>query len=126
MYERLTFLGVHVETLADGPVSEIHVGLKGTMSALPLKDLAQKTRRGQMGHVKAGRIPGGKSYSYDVVRGGDERGRRTINPDEATIVQRIFHESSCAISMVKASPGHAADTGMFRPCSDRRSVAMAS
>jgi site-specific DNA recombinase len=40
------------------------VGLKGTMSALFLKDLAQKTCRGQIGRVKAGRIPGGKSFGY--------------------------------------------------------------
>ncbi|MCX8018818.1 MAG: recombinase family protein, partial [Rhodocyclaceae bacterium] len=49
LYERLTFLGIRIETLADGPVTEIHVGLKGTMAALFLKDLAQKTRRGQVG-----------------------------------------------------------------------------
>ncbi len=79
LYEKLQFLGVRIETLADGAVSEIHVGLKGTMSALFLKDLAQKTRRGQIGRVKAGRIPGGKSYGYDVLKDGDERGRRAIN-----------------------------------------------
>ncbi len=92
LYEKFTFLGVRVETLADGVVSEIHVGLKGTMSALFLKDLAQKTRRGQLGRVKAGRIPGGKSYGYDVVKGGDGRGQRTINAVEAEIVRRIFKE----------------------------------
>ena len=92
LYEKLVFLGVRIETLADGAVSEIHVGLKGTMSALFLKDLAQKTRRGQVGRVKAGRIPGGKSYGYDVVRGGEERGGRTINAVEAEIVRRIFKE----------------------------------
>ena len=63
LYQRLDFLGVHLETLADGRVNEMHVGLKGTMSAQFLKDLAQKTRRGQMGRVKAGRIPGGHSYT---------------------------------------------------------------
>ena len=94
LYERLCFLGVRIETLADGLVSEIHVGLKGTMSALFLKDLAQKTRRGQMGRVKAGRIPGGKSYGYDVVHIGEERGRRGINAREAAIVQRIYIEYS--------------------------------
>jgi DNA invertase Pin-like site-specific DNA recombinase len=92
LYEKLTFLNVRVETLADGAVSEIHVGLKGTMSALFLKDLAQKTRRGQVGRVKAGRIPGGKSYGYDVVKGGEDRGQRTINAAEATIVRRIYSE----------------------------------
>jgi len=74
LYETLCFLGVRIETLADGQVSEIHVGLKGTMAALFLKDLAQKTRRGQIGRVKEGRITGGKSYGYDIVREGEERG----------------------------------------------------
>ena len=92
LYEKMTFLGVHIETLADGRINEMHVGLKGTMSAMFLKDLAQKTRRGQVGRVKAGRIPGGKSYGYDVVRRGEERGLRTIKAYEAEIVRRIFKE----------------------------------
>ena len=92
LYEKMTFLGVRIETLADGHINEMHVGLKGTMSAMFLKDLAQKTRRGQVGRVKAGRIPGGKSYGYDVVRGVEERGLRTINAYEADIVRRIFKE----------------------------------
>ena len=93
LYEKLQFLGVRIETLADGAVSEIHVGLKGTMSALFLKDLAQKTRRGQIGRVKAGRIPGGRSYAYDVLKDGDERGRRAINPAEADIVRALSGEA---------------------------------
>lgn len=92
LFERLSFLGVRIETLADGLVSEIHVGLKGTMSALFLKDLAQKTRRGQIGRVKAGRIPGGRSYGYDVVRDGEDRGQRVINASEAAVIQRIYEE----------------------------------
>jgi hypothetical protein len=88
----LQLLGVRIETLADGAVSEIHVGLKGTMCALFFKDLAQKTRRGQIGRVKAGRIPGGRSYAYDVLNDGDDRGRRAINAAEADIVRRIFRE----------------------------------
>lgn len=92
LYERLSFMGVRIETLADGHVSEIHVGLKGTMAALFLKDLAQKTRRGQIGRVKAGRIPGGRSYGYDVVPSGEDRGRRVINGCEAAMVRRIYEE----------------------------------
>ena len=93
LYEQLTFLGVRIETLADGgPVSEMHIALKGLMSALFLKDLAQKTRRGQIGRVKAGRIPGGKSYGYDIVRAGEERGQRTINAAEAEVVRRAYRE----------------------------------
>lgn len=92
IYERLDFLGIPLETLADGRINEMHVGLKGTMSAMFLKDLAQKTRRGQMGRVKAGRIPGGKSYGYDVILSVDDRGRRVINEKEAAIVRRIYAE----------------------------------
>ena len=37
--------------LAEGEINELHVGLKGTMNALFLKDLAAKTHRGQRGRV---------------------------------------------------------------------------
>jgi site-specific DNA recombinase len=70
----------------------MHVGLKGMIASMFLDDLAQKTKRGQVGRVKAGRIPGGRCYGYDVVPSIDERGQRTINAKEATIVQRIFSE----------------------------------
>src|SRR5688572_12693052 len=93
LHKRLAYWGVKIVTLADGEVGKLHVGLKGIIASIYLDDLAQKTRRGQFGRVKAGRIPGGKSYGYDVVRGGDDdRGRRTINEAEAQIVGRIFRE----------------------------------
>ena len=67
------------------------------MNALFLKDLADKTRRGQRGRVEKGRIPGGKSYGYNLVHslkddGQVERGQRKINEAEANIVRRIFSE----------------------------------
>ena len=46
-------------TLAEGEINELHVGLKGTMNALFLKDLAQKTRRGLEGRVRQGKSGGG-------------------------------------------------------------------
>jgi DNA invertase Pin-like site-specific DNA recombinase len=95
LYERLRFAGVRIITLAEGEISELHVGLKGTMNALFLKDLADKTRRGLRGRIEAGRSAGGRCYGYDVVRRLDERGKplrgeRAINPDEAVVVCRIF------------------------------------
>ena len=97
IYKRLQFAGVTLTTLAEGEISELHIGLKGTMNALFLKDLADKTRRGQRGRVEQGRIPGGKSYGYNLVHslkddGQVERGQRTINEAEANIVRRIFSE----------------------------------
>ncbi len=42
----LCFAGVQIVTLAEGEISELHVGLKGTMNALFPKDLAAKIHRG--------------------------------------------------------------------------------
>ena len=97
LYKRLSFAGIRIVTLAEGEITELHVGLKGTMNALFLKDLAQKTRRGLQGRIEAGRSGGGNSYGYDVVkRIGDDgepiRGERRINPEQAAIVRRIFAE----------------------------------
>lgn len=64
IYKRLRHCDIRLITLAEGEISELHVGLKGTMNALFLKDLALKIRRGQRGRIEAGRIPGGSSYGY--------------------------------------------------------------
>jgi site-specific DNA recombinase len=96
-YKQLTFCGAKILTLAEGEISELHVGLKGTMNALFLKDLAQKTHRGLEGRVRQGRSGGGLCYGYDVVREIDDRGEprpggRKINEAEAATVRRIFRD----------------------------------
>ena len=97
IYKRARFAGVRIVTLSEGDVNELHIGLKGTMGALFLKDLADKTRRGLRGRVEAGKSGGGNSFGYDVVRRLDAdglpvRGERKINANEAGIVQRIFND----------------------------------
>ncbi len=97
IYKRITHEKARLLTLAEGEISELHIGLKGTMNALFLKDLAQKTRRGLRGRVEAGFSGGGNSYGDRVVRrfladGAAVTGEREIEPSEAEIVQRIFSE----------------------------------
>jgi site-specific DNA recombinase len=97
LYKRLRFADVRMVTLAEGEINELHVGLKGTMNALFLTDLANKTRRGLRGRVEAGRSGGGLTYGYDVVKtprpdGTLETGERRINDVEAKVVRRIFCE----------------------------------
>ncbi|MEC3860641.1 recombinase family protein [Mesobacterium sp. TK19101] len=94
LYKRMRFAGVSIVTLSEGEVSELHIGLKGTMGALFLKDLAEKTRRGLRGRVEKGRSGGGLCYGYDVIRTADpdDRGEREINPAEANVVRRIFRD----------------------------------
>ena len=60
LYKRLRFAGVKIVTLAEGEITDLHGGLKGTMNALYLKDLAAKTHRGLRGRVEAGRAAGGR------------------------------------------------------------------
>src|SRR5690348_17846733 len=93
----MSFAGIRIVTLAEGEISELHVGLKGTMNALFLKDLADKTRRGLRGRVEFGKSGGGNSYGYDVVKqfqanGEQIRGDRVINPAKAEVVRRIFRD----------------------------------
>ena len=95
LLKQMRFAGIRLVTSAEGEIGELHVGLKGTMNALFLKDLAQKTHRGLTGRIAAGKSAGGRCYGYDVVRRRDERGEpirgeRAVNPAEAAIVRRIF------------------------------------
>ncbi len=95
IFKRLSHVGVAIHTATEGEINELHIGLKGTMNALFLKDLAEKTRRGQVGRVAAGKIPGGNSYGYRIVRelksnGSVTTGEREIDEAEAAIVRRIF------------------------------------
>ena len=102
VFKRLQFVDVPIVTVAEGLISELHVGLKGTMNALYLKDLAEKTRRGLRGRVEAGHSGGGNSYGYDVIVGtvGNEieRGERRINTRQAEIILRIFTEYAAGVS----------------------------
>ncbi|MCB9942820.1 MAG: recombinase family protein [Geminicoccaceae bacterium] len=101
-FKHLKFAGVPIVTLAEGEISELHVGLKGTMNALFLKDLAAKTHRGIRGRVEEGKSGGGLCYGYKVVkqldaRGDPIRGDREIDEAEANIVRRIFREFASGI-----------------------------
>jgi site-specific DNA recombinase len=86
-----------MHTLSEGEIAELHIGFTGTMSALYLKNLGEKTWRGQSGRIRAGKSGGGNSYGYDVVKslskaGEPERGDRRVNEKEAAIVCQIFNE----------------------------------
>src|ERR687890_2211062 len=96
LFKRLTFAGVAIVTLAEGDITFLHIGLKGTMNAMFLKELADKTRRGLRGRVELGKAGGGVSFGYRIVRtfenGVVSTGDREIVPEEAAIVRRIFND----------------------------------
>ena len=102
LFKRLTFAGVGIVTLAEGDITFLHIGLKGTMNAMFLKELADKTRRGLRGRVEARqvrrrpllRLPDRPTFKDGVVSTGE----REIVPREADIIRRIFREYVAGIS----------------------------
>lgn len=92
VYKLLRFKGITLHTVVEGRINEMHIGLKGTMNAIFLNDLAAKTRRGQRGRVERGRSGGGLAYGYDVIpeEGNEGAGGRVINEDQAWVIRRIF------------------------------------
>src|ERR1700722_9237177 len=103
LFKHLRFAGVKIVTLAEGDISELHVGLKGTMNALFLKDLAAKTHRGLRGRVEDGKSGGGLCYGYRVVKKLNERGElirgdREIDEAQASVARRIFRDFASGIS----------------------------
>ncbi|WP_084386554.1 recombinase family protein [Roseinatronobacter thiooxidans] len=103
LHKRMRYLGVEIVTKSEGSISEMHIGLGGTMSALFLRNLAEKTHRGLEGRVKAGKSAGGISYGYRLDRqplpdGTYTTGDRVIEPDQAAIVRRIFEDYDQGLS----------------------------
>ena len=102
LFKRLTFAGVNIVTLAEGDITHLHIGFKGTMNALFLKDLAEKTHRGLRGRVEDGKSAGGLCYGYRVVKalnaGTVTTGEREIDPEQAAVVERIFRDFVAGVS----------------------------
>ena len=95
IHKRLCFWNVRLVTLEQGDIDDIQVCIGGLMNHTYIENLAAKTRRGQIGAVHDGRIPGGLAYGYRVANRIDERGRlirglRTVDPQQAAVVRRIF------------------------------------
>jgi len=95
--ERIEFVGARLFTLFDGTVTPMIGLVKGFMDAQFRTDLAKRVRRGQLGTLKQGRIPGSIAYGYRHANRLDEKGQlirglREIDPDKAEIVRRVFKE----------------------------------
>jgi DNA invertase Pin-like site-specific DNA recombinase len=111
IHETLGYYGVTIWTAHEGRVTELHVGLKGTMNALYLKDMKDKVRRGQSARVAAGYASSSCPYGYRVVRGVvDAKGRnvngiREIDESQAAIVLRVYQEYAAGRSLPQIIEG---------------------
>ena len=103
LHKRMGFHDVKIFTKAEGEINEMHIGLGGTMSALFLKNLAQKTHRGLEGRVRDGKSAGGISYGYRAVKtmradGTVTTGEGEIIAEQAAIIRRIFEGYASGLS----------------------------
>ena len=67
LYDQLSFLGIGIHTVQQDPITQLHIGLLGTMGQLALADVKAKTLRGLRAVAKDGRSGGGLSYDYRVA-----------------------------------------------------------
>ena len=139
IWKRVEFAGCKLVTVSEGAIGELQIGFTGTMSAVFLKGLGEKTRRGEVGRVVAGSIPGGLCYGYEtdvevLANGEIDRGRRRTVSGQAETVRRIFawraegaaSASSSGSSTPRAPPARAAAHGGYRPSAGVGSAATAS
>ena len=120
IYKRMEFAGIKIITLSEGEISSLHIGLKGTMNSMFLKDLADKTRRGLRGRVEKGKSGGGLAYGYKVAKkytaaGEAIRGEREIDEVQAAIVRRIFREYAYKNKSPKAIAASLNEEGIACP-----------
>ena len=93
LQDQLAFYKIKLFTPSLGEITTIHIAVMGMMAQMALKDLGEKTKRGQMGRVLKGRIPAGIAYGYRAIATSDsDGGAREIITEEAAIVRRIFSE----------------------------------
>ena len=89
LFKRMEYAEVKILT-SEGYATSMHVGIRGLVDSMFLKDLGDKVRRRLSGRVRDGKFPGAVPYGYRLVLG--KPGEREINEDEAKIVRRIFSD----------------------------------
>src|SRR3977135_1823817 len=100
LFKRLTFAGVNIVTLAEADTTHLHIGFKGTMNALFLKDLAEKTHRGLRGRIEDGKSAGGLCYGYRVIKASTAERSQQANGKSSRA--RPLWWSACSASSSRA------------------------
>jgi hypothetical protein len=91
LYKQLTFFGIKLVTLSEGPISELHVGLSGTMGA---REAARREdASGLAWPSRVGRSGGGNPMATRLCGRREPTVRwrsASVNPLEAEVVRRIY------------------------------------
>jgi len=90
IFKRFKFWEVEINCVNEGVATDLHVGIRGIVSSLFLKDLAHKVKRGMTGRAREGKIPTRPPFGYKAVPG--KPGEPEIDEAQANTVRRIFRE----------------------------------
>lgn len=99
--DRFKFYNIKTFT-PSGEVSDLQLTFEGYGNEDFIRKLSQRVKRGHNAITKEGKFAGGYCYGYDTV---PETGERTINGDQAKIINRIFCEYSNRITPRKIAAG---------------------
>ncbi|APV43870.1 site-specific DNA recombinase [Dehalogenimonas formicexedens] len=92
--EDFTRLGIKLEavteTIESSELGKLISYVKGYASNLEAERIKERTMRGKMAHVKAGKLPQGTGIGVYGYQWNKDTGRRTIIEHEAKTVLRIF------------------------------------
>ena len=93
LQDQLAFHKIKLFTPSLGEITPFHVAVMGMMAQMAVKDLGEKTKRGQLGRVLSGRIPAGIAYGYkSITTDPYDKGRRIIDESEALNVRQVFRD----------------------------------
>lgn len=101
-HDEVSFLGITIHSVQQGPITPMHIGILGTMSQMFLADLRAKTTRGLRSVAEDGRSAGGRCYGYRIAvpdpSSRAQRGHRAVDEAEARVVRRIFRDYGAGLS----------------------------
>jgi DNA invertase Pin-like site-specific DNA recombinase len=116
VYERLQFLGIRLVTVAEGEITRLHVGMKGTMNAEQISATSRKTRDALADRHMKGLNAGWRAYGYELDFQLDARGDRIpghlkVNASGSAHIVSIYEQ----YAMGRSAKGHRS-----RPLPSRR------
>src|SRR5580704_11770215 len=122
LFKRMAFSGVKIVTLSEGDITHLHVGLKGTMNALFLKDLADKVRRGLRGASRAASPAAAIAMAMTSSRSSQPTASRCAATGRSTSSK----PASCDVSLAIMRPANrpsGSRSNSTRKASKRRAAA---